>query len=70
MPANPELTPERIDELRRMTLQQRLLMAEQMYWDARRAKEFEVKQVHPEWSDQAVHAEVSRLFLIEAMKEG
>ncbi len=63
------MTPERVAELQRMTPQEKLQTAEKMYWDARRAKAVEVQSTHPDWSEQQVHAEVSRLFLIEAMKE-
>jgi hypothetical protein len=70
MPAYQELTPERVAELRLMTGEQKLMIAEQMFWDARRAKAGEVKQAHPDWSEQEVQSEVKRIFLAEAMKEG
>jgi hypothetical protein len=65
----PDLTPERIAELRRVTPEQKWNAAEKMYWDARRAKAVELRVLHPDWSAEEVQAEVSRVFLAEAMKE-
>jgi hypothetical protein len=70
MPAYQELTPERIAELQRMTPEQKWKIAEQMYWDARRAQAGEVQTMHPDWSKEEVESEVRRIFLAEAMKEG
>jgi hypothetical protein len=70
MPAPQELTPERIAELQRMTPEQKWEIAEQMYWDARRAEAVKVQAMHPDWSEQEVESEVRRIFLAEAMKEG
>ena len=63
------LTIERIEELRRMTPEQRLMLAEKMYWDARLAKAIEMRVLHPDWSEDEVQTEVKWLFLAEAMKE-
>jgi hypothetical protein len=65
----PDLTPERIVELRRMTPEQKLEIAQRMYWDARRAKAVELRVLHADWSAEEVQAEVRRVFLAEAMKE-
>ena len=70
MMTSEPLTPERIEELRRMTPQEKFEIARQMYLDARRAKAGELHVQHPDWSEQQVYAEISRLFLIEAMNEG
>ena len=63
-------SPEQIAIFRRMTPVRRLAEAEKLYWEARRLKESEVRSQHPEWSEQQVRMEVSRIFLAEAMKEG
>lgn len=70
MPAQQELSPERIAELQRMTPEEKWKIAERMYWDARRAKAAEVQTAHPDWSEQEVQFEVKRIFLAEAMREG
>ena len=61
---------EQIAILRRMTGQQRLKLAEEMFWAARRLISVGVRHQHPDWSEEAVEAEVQRHFLAEAMKEG
>ena len=61
---------EQIAILRRMTGQQRLKLAEEMFCAARRLKSAGVRHQHPDWSEEAVEDEVRRHFLAEATKEG
>lgn len=68
--AQEESSPEQIALLRRMTPGQRWDAAHRLYWTMRRHKAAFLQSQHPEWPDQQVDAEVSRLLLIEAMKEG
>jgi hypothetical protein len=56
-------TPEQIAALRSMTGQQRLHLAEQLYWSARRMKAAGVRAIHPDWSEEQVQREVARIFL-------
>ena len=53
-----------------MPPQEKLKLAQKMYWDARRAKADEIRAQNPEWSDWAVETKVKMTFLAEAMKEG
>jgi Rv0078B-related antitoxin len=69
MPPLEPLTPERIAELRRMTPQEKLKIAQRMYWDARREKAAELKTQHPDWSQVEVEGVVKRWFLAHAMRE-
>jgi hypothetical protein len=55
--------PEQIAILRGMTLRQRWDTACRLYWSARRLKAAFLRDQHPEWSEDAVQAEVRRLFL-------
>lgn len=59
-----------VEVCRRMTPWQKLKASERMFWDARRAKADELQAGHTDWSEQEVQAEVKRIFLAEAMKEG
>ena len=58
-----QTTPEQFAIYRRMTPEQRLKVAEGLYWSARKLKTAGVRSQHPDWSDAQVHAEVNRLFL-------
>jgi hypothetical protein len=69
MLADEQLSPERIAILRCMTPEQKLKAAERMYWEARRSKEDELRNLNPNWSEQEIHNEAKRIFLNEAMKE-
>ncbi len=70
VPYDAPLTDERVAILRRMTPEQRLMEAERLYWEARRAEALQVQAEHAGWSEKEIQAEVSRRFLAEAMKEG
>jgi hypothetical protein len=69
MLADEQLTPERIAILRRMTPEEKFKAAERIYWEARRLKEDELRNLNPNWSEQEIHDETKRIFLNEAMKE-
>ncbi len=58
-----EPSAEQIAILRRMTGEQRLKVAQQLYWSARRLKTAGVRSQHPDWSEEQVKAEVNRIFL-------
>lgn len=63
------LTPERIAELRQMTPEAKWREAERLWWEARRERANSVRRENPDWPEDSVQAEVSRLFLSEALKE-
>jgi hypothetical protein len=56
-------SPEQIAILRRMTLEKRMRIAERAYWSVRGITEAGVRSRQPDWSDEQVAKEVSRLFL-------
>ena len=58
-----QLPPEQIRILRAMSGEKRLRLAEQLYWSARRMKAAGIRNQHPDWSDQRIEAEVTRIFL-------
>ena len=57
-----QASPEQIAALRAMTGQERLRLAQQLYWSARKMKTAGVRAQHPDWSDAQVGAEVLRIF--------
>lgn len=62
-------TPERIAELQRMTPEEKLKIAAQMFWDARRARADELQQKTPDWSAEQVEQELQRIMFAEAMRK-
>lgn len=56
-------SPEQIEIYRRMTGARRLKLAERMFFEARQLKTAGVRYQHPDWPDDAVKAEVNRIFL-------
>jgi hypothetical protein len=46
-----------------MTSEQRLQLAERLYWEARELKAAGVRMQHPDWSEEQVKAEVRRIFI-------
>jgi hypothetical protein len=56
-------SPEQIEIFRRMTPEQRLQLAEQLYWSARRLKATGLRAQHPDWSEQKIEDEVRSIFL-------
>lgn len=63
MLADEQPSREQIALLRAMSGQQRLALAEDMFWAARALKAAGVRHQHPDWSAAQVEAEVSRIFL-------
>lgn len=55
-------SPEQIEIYRRMTPGRRLEIAEQLYWTAREMKTAWLRSQHPEWSDEHLAQEVTRIF--------
>jgi|APTNR8051073442_1049403.scaffolds.fasta_scaffold16758_4 hypothetical protein len=60
---NEPLTPEYIETLRRMSGEQKLKTAFQLYWGARRLKAARLRQEHPDWSEEQVQARVREIFM-------
>ena len=60
---NPELTPEYVATLRRMTGEQKLKTAFAIYWSARHLKAAALKLRHPDWTEQQIERKVSEIFL-------
>lgn len=56
-------SPQQIEILRTMTGEQRLRMAEQLYWTARRLKMAGLRAQHPDWTEARLSAEVLNIFL-------
>jgi len=56
-------SPEQIAIFREMTPERRLSLAEQLYWTARELKAAWLRARHPEWPEEKVSQEVTRLFL-------
>jgi hypothetical protein len=52
-----------VEILRAMPGEQRWRLAGQLYWSARKMKACGLRAQHPEWSEQQVQDEVSRIFL-------
>ena len=63
MLADEKTSPEQFAILRSMSGQQRLKIAEQLYWSARKLKTAGVRHQHPDWSEEKVISEVNRIFL-------
>jgi hypothetical protein len=55
--------PEQIAIYRNMTPEQRLKVAERLYWSAREWKAAGVRLHHPDWPEELVSHEVTRIFL-------
>lgn len=60
---NEPLTPEYIETLRRMSGEQKLKTAFQLYRGARRLKAARLRQEHPDWSEEQVQARVREIFM-------
>jgi hypothetical protein len=63
MLADEKCSPEQIQIFRAMTGEQRLRLAEQLYWSARKLKLAGLRAQHPEWTEEQLNAEVRRIFL-------
>lgn len=55
-------TPEQMSLLRAMTGERRWRLAEQLYWSARKMKGAGLRALHPDWSEDQINAEVTRIF--------
>ena len=56
-------SPEQIAALRAIPGEKRLRLAEQLYWSARKMKAAGIRYQHPDWSEDRVNAEVTKIFL-------
>ena len=56
-------SPEQIAVFRAMSGERRLQLAEELYWSARKMKAAGVHSQHPDWAEEQVNAEVTRIFL-------
>ena len=63
MLADEKSSPEQIEIFRAMTGEQRLRLAEQLYWTARKLKLAGLRAQHPDWTEEQLNAEVRRIFL-------
>jgi hypothetical protein len=63
MLSDEQPAPEQIAIYRKMTPEQRLKVAERLYWSARNWKTAGVRMMHPDWTDEHVNSEVTRIFL-------
>jgi hypothetical protein len=63
MLADEQPGPEQIAALRAMSGEQRLRVAEMLFWSARKMKTAGVKAQHPDWTEEQVKEEVRRIFL-------
>ena len=58
-----QTTPEQIAIYRRMSPERRLELAEQLYWAAREMKAAWLRAQHPDWTEEQVAREVTRIFM-------
>jgi hypothetical protein len=58
-----QASPEQIKILRAMSGQKRLALAQDIYWSARKIKAAGLRYQHPDWPEERVNAEVTRIFL-------
>lgn len=63
MLADEQTSPEQFAAYRRMTPERRLAQAERLYWTARELKAAWLRSLHPDWSEEQVAREVTRIFL-------
>jgi hypothetical protein len=54
---------EQIAALRAMSGEKRLRLAEQLYWLARKIKAAGLRNQHPDWTEDRINSEVTRIFL-------
>jgi hypothetical protein len=60
--ADEQTSPEQFAIYRRMTPEHRLAQAEKLYWTARAMKMAWLRARHPEWPQEKVSDEVTRIF--------
>lgn len=58
-----ELSPEYAETLRRMSGEQKLKAAFELWRAARRLKAAAIRERHPDWTDEQVDREVKEIFL-------
>jgi hypothetical protein len=58
-----QASPRQIEILRGMTGEQRLRLAEQLYWSARKMKMAGLRAQHPEWTQERLEEETRRIFV-------
>jgi hypothetical protein len=57
-----QASPKQIEILRAMSGEQRLRVAERLYWSARKLKTAGLRVQHPDWPEERLKAETSRVF--------
>jgi len=57
-----QTSPEQIAAFRAMTGAQRLRLAEQLYWSARKIKAAGLRSQHPDWPEERLDNELLRIF--------
>lgn len=62
MLADEQPGPEQLKILRAMSGQDRLKVAERLYWSAHKMKSAGLRAQHPDWRESQVEAEVRRIF--------
>jgi hypothetical protein len=62
MLADEKTSPEQIEIFRAMTGEQRLRLAEQLYWSARKLKLAGLRAQHPDWTEEQLNAAVRQVF--------
>jgi hypothetical protein len=58
-----QLSAEQIKSLRDLSGEQRLRLAERLYWSARKMKAAGLRAQHPDWPEERISAEVRQIFL-------
>jgi hypothetical protein len=58
-----QASPEQIAALRAIPGAQRLRLAEQLYWVARKMKAAGLRAQHPDWTEAQVNEQVRQIFL-------
>jgi hypothetical protein len=58
-----QASPKQLEILRGISGAQRLHLAEQLYWSARKLKTAGLRAQHPEWPQERLEAETYRIFL-------
>lgn len=56
-------SPEQIAALRAIPGEERLKLAERLYWSARKMKAAGVRAQHPDWTEEQINEEVRQIFL-------
>ena len=51
-----------LESFRKMTPEARLLLAERLYWSARALKASWLRSIHPDWTEEQINGEVTRIF--------